>query len=328
MDLGASFIDVKQPYEGEYLLFKLASNYSNGYTPRKFELLLNRGSSIYDRNEQGETCLHVCLHNAMFCRLSNEKESLILLVQKGADVHAIDYNGMSISDVAYNASCQDEEYDLGGYRGDLWDAVLSKCGHDISEMRKDYPRIPHYTSKYTRECFEGLWLNREEFCPYYNDPPERDSEGSLGSLQDSEESMSENDEDNEEALSENDGDKELSSTLGNDSAIAEDDTEESLKQALGHLEDYNNETFIDSQLQPQQPTTTQESDMIRLMSFWDDLASSQTGIWGEAFQAGVESNMSVLAPGFQDVVTPQETFLGCDSQSYVKGGNFEPNPWL
>ena len=323
MDLGASFIDVKQPYEGEYLLFKLATNYSNGYTPQKFELLLNRGLSIYDRDDQGETCLHVCLRCVRF--FSNEKESLILLVQKGADVHAVDYSGMSISDIAYNASYEDEGYDLGGYRGDLWDAVLSECGHDISEMRKGYPRIPHYASRYTRECFEGLWLNREEFCPYYNDPPEWDSEKSLGSPQDSEESMSENDEDNEEVLSENDGDRELSSILRNDSTIAEDDIEESLKQTLSHLEDYNNGTFIDSQPQPRQPTTTQESDMMRLTSPWDDLASSQTGVWEEAFQVDAESNMSVR---FQDAVTPQETFLGCDSQSHVGGGNFEPNPWL
>ena len=325
MNLGASFIDVKQPYQGEYLLFKLARNYSNGYTPQKFELLLNRGSSIYDRNGQGETCLHVCLHNATFCRFSNEKESLILLVRKGADVHAVDYSGTSISDVAYNASYQDDRPDLGGYRGDLWDAVLSECGYNISEMRKGYPRIPHYTSRYTRECFEGLWLDREEFCPYYNDPPECGPEGSLGSLQDSEESISENDEDNKEVLSENDGDEELSSILGNDSTIAEDDIEESLKQTLRHLEDYNNGTSIDSQLQPRQPTTTQESDMMRLTSPWDDLASSQTGVWKEAFQVDAESNMSVR---FQDAVTPQETFLGCDSQSHVGGGNFEPNPWL
>lgn len=323
MDLGASFIDVKQPYGGDYLLFKLAGNYSKGYTPQKFELLLNRGFSIYDRNDQGETCLHICLRRAKFCMFSNEKESLILLVRKGADVLAVDYSGMSISDVAYNAIYRDEEFDLGAYRGDLWDSVLSECGHDISEMRKDYPRIPHYTSKYTRECFERLWLDREEFCPYYNDPPEWDSAGGLDSLQDSEESMTENDEDNEKVLSENDGDKELSSILGNDSAI-----EESLKQTLSHLEDYNNGTFIDSQIQPQQPTTTQESDMMRLTSLWDDLASSQTDTWGEAFQAGVESNMSVLALGFQDGITLQETILGCDSQSHVGGGNFEPNPWL
>ena len=249
------------------------------------------------------------------------------MVRKGADVRAVDYSGMSISDVAYNASYWDEKCDLGGYRGDLWDAVLSECGHNISEMRKDYPRIPHYTSYYTRECFKGLWFDREEFCPYYNDPPGWNSDGSLGSLQDSEENMSENDEDNEEVLSENGGDKELSSILGNDSAIVEDGIEESLKQTLSHLEDYNNGTFIDNQPQPRQPTTTQESDMVRLTSLWDDLALSQTGIWGEAFQAGVESNMSVLAPS-QDGATLQETFLGCDSQSHVGGGSFEPNPWL
>jgi ankyrin repeat protein len=226
MDLGASFIDVTPPYEDDHLVFILAQNFGYGYTPQKFELLLNRGFSIYDRNDQGKTCLHACLHYARLSR--NEKESLILLVRRGADVHAVDYSGMSISDVAYSASCGDKEDGLGGYRGDLWDAVLSECGHDISEMRKDYPRIPHYTSKYTRERFEGLWLDREEFCPYYNDPLEWDPEESLDSLQDSKESMSENDEDNEEVLSENDGDKELSSILGNDSAIAEDDIKESV----------------------------------------------------------------------------------------------------
>ena len=115
MDLGAGFIDVKQRYNSGYLLFILAGNYSKGYTPQKFELLLNRGFSIHDRNDEGETCLHVCLRCAKFCRFSNEKESLILLVRKGADVHAVDYSGMSISDVAYTASYENERWDLGGY---------------------------------------------------------------------------------------------------------------------------------------------------------------------------------------------------------------------
>ncbi len=170
LDLGAPFIDLEQ--FGRTPLLLLADNFNSGYDPGRIELLLRRGSNIHARNKWGRTCLHICIQSAKFCYSSNEQASLILLIKKGADINSHDNDGTSISETAYSYSSRDKHWNLGGYQGDLWDAVLSECGHDFAEMRKGFPRRPNYTKRYTRKDFERLWRGREEFCPYYDDPPE------------------------------------------------------------------------------------------------------------------------------------------------------------
>jgi Ankyrin repeat len=182
LDLGESFIDLEEKSKwGNSPLLLLAHNYSGGYDPERFALLLRRGSNIHARNSYtGDTCLHICIESARYCEYFKELESLILLVKNGADVNACNYDGASVSEYAYWSSEDDDEDNrwlIGGYRGDLWDAVLSECGYDITEMRKGFPRRPRYTKNYTREHFEGLWRGREEFCPYYHDPTVWDPEG-------------------------------------------------------------------------------------------------------------------------------------------------------
>jgi hypothetical protein len=181
LDLGASFIDLEQKDEmGCTPLLTLARGYSGGYDPAKFDIFLRRGTNLKARDNWGRTCLHKCIKYARLAKCSDEQESLVLLVKKGADVNACDNCGTSISETAYTYSYHDEEDGLAGYLGDLWDAVLSECGHDITEMRQGFPRRPHYARRYTREDFERLWRGREESCPYYNDPPEWDPEKDVG----------------------------------------------------------------------------------------------------------------------------------------------------
>ena len=144
---------------------QLADNVSDGYDAMKFKLLLDRGANIHARNHGGLTCLHKAVVRARTCK--NEMEAIVLLVQCGANIFTTDNLGRSIFDDAYD--CDHEEYrPLGGYRGDLWDAVLAQCGYE-SYIRRPEQRLCHYTVRYSREDFERLWKGREHLCPYFSD---------------------------------------------------------------------------------------------------------------------------------------------------------------
>ncbi|KAL9083914.1 MAG: hypothetical protein Q9165_008321 [Trypethelium subeluteriae] len=81
------------------------------------------------------------------------------------------------SSISLHAYCPTLDYalarDLGGYRGNLWDAALARCGYDINRFREEavHPRKPRYAPEYTRGYFEQLWEGFESHCPYYHDPP-------------------------------------------------------------------------------------------------------------------------------------------------------------
>ncbi|KAF4445996.1 hypothetical protein F53441_10302 [Fusarium austroafricanum] len=126
---------------------------------------LNMGANIHDRTNEGETCLHLvieALHSP-----KESLESLVLLLQKGADPHARDNQGISVSDMAYNMTGTRGEL-LESY-GDIWDAALHTCGYDIAHFRSS--RRPRYDPWFTREDFEKLWIGKEDQCPYWNDKP-------------------------------------------------------------------------------------------------------------------------------------------------------------
>lgn len=174
MDLGGPFVNVaRRGDRGNTAIHHLARNYMSGYDPGTFALLLERGAKIDDRNSLGQTCLHLCVESAHFVD-GRELPSLVYLIRSGADVSAVDHGGFSVSLCAY---CPNPSYDrskeLGGYRGDLWDAALAQCGRDINKMREStpHPRRPLYTKRYTRQYFERLWRGFEHLCPYYHDPP-------------------------------------------------------------------------------------------------------------------------------------------------------------
>lgn len=134
-----------------------------------FMLLLTRGADLHARDNLGRTCLHISILNAPF-REKREFLSLVYLINSGADVFAVDNAGESVSDYAYSPTLDDKCFGLGGYRGDLWDAALVRCGYGIYGMREKYPRTPKYRA-YSRSDFEMLWSGFEHLCPYYHDPP-------------------------------------------------------------------------------------------------------------------------------------------------------------
>lgn len=96
---------------------------------------------------------------------------LLLLIRAGADVSARRGDNISVSDLAYINRSVLHYGSSGSYTGDLWDSVLSELGYDLAEFRAGYPRRAEYNKVYTRNHFEMLWDGREEFCPYYDDPP-------------------------------------------------------------------------------------------------------------------------------------------------------------
>ncbi|RBR17122.1 uncharacterized protein FIESC28_06624 [Fusarium coffeatum] len=132
------------------------------------ELHVEMGAVINDRAPGGESCLHLVLEfvSSTFVCL----ERLLFLLQRGADPHAKDNQGRSVSDVAYNQLGLRDE--IEGSYGDIWDAALHISGWNIVLFRRqNRRRKPRYNLFYTREDFEKLWKGRENECPYWDDIP-------------------------------------------------------------------------------------------------------------------------------------------------------------
>lgn len=157
------------------------------FTVEKFGILLQRGASVYDRDDYGNTCLHKCLqgiHRRIYVgNVSHARDGLMYLIQRGADVFAENEPGESVSHAAYNiVYTTDEEPHHRAFREDVWDCVLANCGYDIYDFRP-HGRGAVYAKSYTRAHFEELWAGCEHLCPYYNDEEDAvyltDSSGDL-----------------------------------------------------------------------------------------------------------------------------------------------------
>ncbi|KAH7023773.1 hypothetical protein EDB80DRAFT_770521 [Ilyonectria destructans] len=135
--------------------------------------MLDRGCSINATDKYELNCLHnFFLHRDTLDIGDDWKEVLIYLIFRGADVHAVNSEGWSVSAMAYGEACKKDcpmRRDLGSYCGDLWDVLLDTCGYEIIKFRKSYPRKAQYVKTYTRQDFELLWEGREHRCPYWDD---------------------------------------------------------------------------------------------------------------------------------------------------------------
>ncbi|KAK4034293.1 hypothetical protein C8A01DRAFT_18863 [Parachaetomium inaequale] len=92
---------------------------------------------------------------------------IIFLIRSGADVHAKDHNGRSVSDLAYARFPHPWDM-VGSMQGDVWDFALAVCGYNISDFRQGRCRKAHYGGYYNRQGFEELWAGHEHLCPYYD----------------------------------------------------------------------------------------------------------------------------------------------------------------
>ncbi|KAM5354570.1 hypothetical protein ACJ41O_001217 [Fusarium nematophilum] len=130
---------------------------------------IGRSWSPDDHQTLGFTCLHSLVYTAHRTRDRDDLETLVFLIQRGADTLALDHHQNTVSMRAYLPNENDNYYtSKGSYRGDLWDAALAICGYDLSKSRASYPRVPRYNKSYTRKDFERLWLGNESSCPYWD----------------------------------------------------------------------------------------------------------------------------------------------------------------
>ena len=107
----------------------LVASRASAIWPPTIQLLLDRGANITARDHREETCLHLAFEGSPGRRSKNPfhgnlQASLILLVEAGADIHAVDKHDRSVSRNAIH----DRHWNI-------WEAVLRDCGKDISRFR-------------------------------------------------------------------------------------------------------------------------------------------------------------------------------------------------
>lgn len=169
LELGKEFVHVElADSRGRTPLLRMCKWYLT-YSQPAFSHLIDRGADINARDTNGATCLHLAIENAKRPLENDEFEALTYLVHCGADVHATNFDGKSVSEVAFETHSTDVVYKLGSYRGDLWLAVLAAAGYDASSFVTGWPREKVFTSRYTQVEFEKLWKGAEHLCPYYHD---------------------------------------------------------------------------------------------------------------------------------------------------------------
>ncbi len=319
---------------GNTLLLEWARGLGYGCDLKILGLLLRRGSNICARNNQGRTCLHLFIENARGCPSSTDRECLILLIKNGADVNACDDRGISVSGIAYSVPEDYDCYNNGMYKGDLWDATLSEFGHDIVEMRRGFPRTRCYSTWYMREDLERLWRGREQFCPYYDDPPIWDPEEREDCREEDEEQREENEhQQEEEDEHQREGEREEEWRAGEE---GQDYREAVLQYQLPPLRDFNEVTTVQA---PTLPTLG-----INKMISTSPLQStaphnSTTGpTWTEPGLLNVgsstsaswptEHNQRVAAP--QASIPEEQNVQTAASECGVAEFGIElgPNPWL
>lgn len=150
LDFGGPFIDLDARDERRNTALFDAIVYSNSHILSKTKLLLDRGSDIHARGARGKTCLHYAVLKAIRPDSFEEEMGLTtLLIQRGANIFVTDDTGRSSFDYAYECD-HDERGPLGGYRGDLWDAALVRCGYG-KYIRDADTRMIYFTEFYTRE---------------------------------------------------------------------------------------------------------------------------------------------------------------------------------
>lgn len=178
------------------------------WTIEGFQMLMRRGANIQARDARGKTSLHLCIYEGDFVNDSMTPrakfDALVYLVQCGADVDAVDDSGVSVSQTAYESDARQGYYAIppryagltefvrdidavdsfdvsvaqiigdrhrqsNSQVGDIWDAVLAECGHDVAKYHSRHPRVARYTKHYTPADFRSIWQGNEERCPYYDE---------------------------------------------------------------------------------------------------------------------------------------------------------------
>lgn len=165
LNLSTCFANIHTPDDRGLTPLLLACSYGAlSFDPDILEFLLKRGAKINDRDLFGNTCLHLYLYGDNWDYCGDVRVAcrvLILLLRHGADIHAINDDGISVSERAYTRRGNSAS-------GDVWDRALVEEGYRVCEFRRGWPREANFTDYYLKEHFERLWDGIEHLCPYYD----------------------------------------------------------------------------------------------------------------------------------------------------------------
>jgi hypothetical protein len=162
---GPNFFEDYSGYESPFLY--LCRHYSRARdkyrdfifeTADKLALLLSRGADVSERDRLGNNCLHLILdfedsdvHGRYARDNPNElRDVLMLLVTAGADVYAINDHDLSVSEMA----------DVHDHIS-TWTAVLTTCGVEIEEVRRDRFLNRPLSSSIAPELQEASCVSRQ-----------------------------------------------------------------------------------------------------------------------------------------------------------------------
>jgi hypothetical protein len=123
--LSGTLVDLEERNaDGNTVLLQLLSA---GYELNSsiFEMFLAKRPDLSARDYDGNTCLHNLLQSANYT--ISYFEILVSLIRAGADVFAVNFDGLSVSDIAYFGSCSENAMYM-------WEAALTVCDYDISQF--------------------------------------------------------------------------------------------------------------------------------------------------------------------------------------------------
>ncbi|KAL9104008.1 MAG: hypothetical protein Q9163_000986 [Psora crenata] len=138
LNLGQPFVCLDSTQDANMIetipLLLLANLYSQGTAklyqiPDKIALFLSRGANVHLRNTERNTCAHIALshHGDRFDPrwqdAAHLKDIIRLMITAGADICAVNHDGLSVSDVAFRFGHQE-----------IWREALRYCGIDLRDV--------------------------------------------------------------------------------------------------------------------------------------------------------------------------------------------------
>ena len=260
IDIGEPFISLESTGDSNTMatiplhvlaLFQCRPWAQNCQIPDKIALLLSRGANVEARNHRGETSLHIvcsdhfnrhewlCSHQKEAHTQRHLEESIdifILMISAGADVCAIDDQGRSVSEVAFNHG-----------QKVAWTKALKSCGIDISDLlarrRVNPARATALSSPYNRrpksvtsKLSLAEYLKRRKPCARRG-PMTDPFWGQMSSSED-DDSEDEDREDDESEYGDWDVERDNADYVNNDESEIGDSAEDTNDDSNGREEDF------------------------------------------------------------------------------------------
>lgn len=133
-------------------------------------LLLRRGADPNSRNKHERSSLHYCIR---YSEPDACLDELILLINAGADVRAMDCWGESVTEHAYHTPSAGLYTKATGNRGKIWQEALTACGFDAAAFRQVYSDAGGQTrNQYGHWVLVSDWQEEASVSDQMSDFPE------------------------------------------------------------------------------------------------------------------------------------------------------------